>query len=289
MSAGRGSGGSQAYRYHLLRAASARYRRDPAALDAAELAAVASRAEEALALERRVLATPEAAAVSISQGQLAEALTEIAARYATPDEMADDLARNGLDEAALTEAVRRELTFDAVLRRIGADQPPVSEEELLGVYEAAPERFTRPERRVARHILITINEDFAENRRPAVRQRLAAVATQLAEQRQDFGELARRHSECPTALEGGRLGALTRGQLYPQLDAVLFALDEGAVSDPVESDLGLHLLLCERIEPARAVGFDEVRDALRARLSERRRRAAQQAWLAALPAAGVSG
>jgi len=165
----------------------------------------------------------------------------------------------------------------------------VSEEELLGVYEAASERFSRPERRVARHILITINEDFAENRRPAVRQRLAAVATQLAEQRQDFGELARRHSECPTALEGGRLGALTRGQLYPQLDAVLFALDEGAVSDPVESDLGLHLLLCERIEPARAVGFDEVRDALRARLSERRRRAAQQAWLAALPAAGVSG
>lgn len=289
MREGYGFGGaSRAYRYHLLRAASARYQRDPAGLDAEELVAAARQAEEALALERRVLATPEASRACVSQDQLDAALAEIAARYPNKTEMTDDLARNGLDEVALSEGVRRELTFDAVLQRVGADHRAVTDEEVYEFYEAAPERFTRPERRAARHILITVNEDFAENRRAAVLERMAAVATELEEQREDFAELARRHSECPTALEGGRLGILARGQLYPQLDAVLFALEEGAVSPPVESDLGLHLLLCERIEPARALRFDEVRDAIHTRLSERRRRATQQAWLSALPASPVS-
>ena len=39
-----------------------------------------------------------------------------------------------------------------------------------------------------------------------------------------FADLASRHSECPTALEGGRLGEVVPGQLFPSLDAALFAL-----------------------------------------------------------------
>jgi len=272
-----------AYRYHLLRAATARYQRAPARLEAGELAEIRRQAQRSLTLEGRVLATPEAAAVSPSQAELDAALAEIAERYADPAELADDLARNGLDEATLRAGLRRELTFDAVMRRIGANHAAVTDEEVVAFYEAAPERFRRPERRAARHILITINEGFVENQRPAAQARIDALEARLRERPQAFADLARRHSECPTALEGGRLGVLERGQLYPELDAVVFALDEGAVSAPVESQVGLHLLLCERIEPSCTLPLARVRDRIRAHLAERRRRAAQRAWLEGLP------
>jgi len=61
-----------------------------------------------------------------------------------------------------------------------------------------------------------------------------------------FADLALKHSECPTALQGGVLGIVPRGKLYPELDAVLFSLKVGAVSDIVESEIGFHLLLCKQ-------------------------------------------
>jgi peptidyl-prolyl cis-trans isomerase C len=73
-----------------------------------------------------------------------------------------------------------------------------------------------------------------------------------------------------------------RGQLYPQIDAVLFALEEGAISGIVESPIGFHLLLCERIQPARALPFQQVRERIRKALEQRRRRDTQRAWIAEL-------
>ena len=56
-----------------------------------------------------------------------------------------------------------------------------------------------------------------------------------------FAELALKHSECPTALQGGVLGIVPRGKLYPELDAVLFSIKAGEVSEIVESEIGFHL------------------------------------------------
>ena len=94
--------------------------------------------------------------------------------------------------------------------------------------------------------------------------------------------LAEAHSECPTALEQGLLGEVARGKLYPELEAVLFTLQEGHFGGPVETRLGFHLIFCERIHPAQAPPFTKVRDAIRTRLVERSRRDCQQAWLAGL-------
>ena len=75
---------------------------------------------------------------------------------------------------------------------------------------------------------------------------------------------------------------MVRGHLYPAVDAALFTLDEGAMSDIVESPMGLHLLICERIHPARALAFNQVRERIHSALEQRRRRDAQRTWIAEL-------
>jgi peptidyl-prolyl cis-trans isomerase SurA len=59
----------------------------------------------------------------------------------------------------------------------------------------------------------------------------------------DFAELARRHSQdAGTASQGGDLGLVRRGQFVSEFESAVFALQEGQLSDIVETQFGLHLI-----------------------------------------------
>lgn len=270
------------YRYHLLRAAQERFGRNPGAHDPEQRAQAHRQADRTLELEELVLASREARGLVLAPGQLDAAVAEIARRYPDAAALAEDLAANGLGEEGLRRALQRELVFDAVMTRVAARSPAPGELDLRLYYELNLDRFTRPEQRTVRQILITVNEGFPENSRDRALARTEQLAGRLAGSPQRFAVLARKHSECPSALEDGRLGTVGRGQLYPALDAVLFALPEGGVSGAVESELGFHLLRCERIHPALTVPFAKARERIDAMLRERQRRNCQKAWIGEL-------
>jgi len=91
-----------------------------------------------------------------------------------------------------------------------------------------------------------------------------------------------KHSECPTALEGGYLGKLPRGQLFPELEEVAFCLQPGEVSDIVQSPLGYHILYCQAAHAAGPVTFREAEPKIREHLMKRRTRMCQKVWLTEL-------
>jgi peptidyl-prolyl cis-trans isomerase C len=87
-------------------------------------------------------------------------------------------------------------------------------------------------------------------------------------------------------MQGGRLGEVKRGQLYEDLDRVLFNMQEGEVSDIIESEVGLHILYCEKIKPAKRTPLSKAYPRIRDHLQERHRRNCQKAWLADLQKVG---
>jgi peptidyl-prolyl cis-trans isomerase C len=270
------------YRYHLLRAAIERFQCDLVGLDAQRMAEVESQARRTFDLESLVLSSCEALDAVVPEQRIEDSLQELRGRYPDTDAFEEDMARNGLDEPAMRRALIRELTFDAVMQRVGTYAEPITEIDERLFYELHRERFETPEHRAARHILITVNDDYPENARDAARARIERIAADLKGHIERFGELARRYSECPTATQDGNLGLVRPGQLFPRLDQGLFGLQAGEVSEPLESDLGFHLLLCEGIEPARSVGFEQTQAKIRSALEQRRRREAQKDWIASL-------
>jgi peptidyl-prolyl cis-trans isomerase C len=273
---------SPVFSYHMLRNALSKYQKNLAQLDPAEYEAVYKSATKSFDLESLVIASKEAEGLVISNNQLEIAIQEVASRYETQDEFVDDLETNGLEIDGLRNALYRELVFDGVMQRVAARGADINELDIQLFYEMHHDRFQIPESRVARHILITINPEFPENTREAAYARMEEVIQKLAGRDNRFDHFAKRYSECPTAMEGGKLGEITRGQLYESLDAELFNMKLGEISPIIESDMGLHILYCEKIRPAKRIPLSKAAPRIRDILTERQRRNCQKAWLNSL-------
>lgn len=59
---------------------------------------------------------------------------------------------------------------------------------------------------------------------------------------EEFAELAREHSDCPSGRSGGDLGPFGRGMMVPEFDKASFELEVGDLSDVVETNFGYHLI-----------------------------------------------
>jgi nitrogen fixation protein NifM len=265
--------------YLALKAAHKLYGKGPDGLQAVEFARVHKMAQQQHDLEARVLVATEARDAVVPQASLNAALDEIRNRYPNEEEFIEDLARNGLDEDGYATAMERELKVEAILEKVGTRAAKVSDVDVELYYQYHPDQFRRPETRLARHILITINETIADNTRTAAHQRIESIAARLAKEPQRFEEQALKHSECPTALQGGTLGELPRGKLFPELDKTLFELQVGEVSGVLESELGFHVLRCDAITAAGVLSFDQAKPHIRKLMEQKRKRVCQQAWV----------
>ena len=265
--------------YQEFKAAQSLYRKAPRLLSEQERAHVRQIAARQYAIEARVLESEEARGVCVPDATLTAAQREIRGRYQDEAEFAADLMANGLTEAGLREALRRDLAVEAVLERVSSGASRVSDVELEIFYHLHRDRFMRPERRSARQILITINDRFPENRRDAALTRIREIRDQLRLSPDRFAEQAMKHSECPTALQGGLLGEYQLGQMFPELERMLFSLDAGQVSDVAETHLGFHLLRCDAIVDAKLAPFPQAAPRIREILQRRRAQLCQRAWV----------
>ncbi len=265
--------------YLALKAAQKIYGKVPDALSPADFERVQNMAQQQHKLEARVLTTPEARDVMVPHSTLEAAMQEIRGRYAGEEEFVSDLARNGLDESSFAAALEREMKVEAVLEKVATQAARVSDMDVELYYQYHPEQFRRPETRLARHILITVNESIAENTRAEAGKRIAIIQARLTREPQRFEEQALKHSECPTALDGGKLGDLPRGKLFPELDKALFELKAGEVSGVLESELGFHVLRCDAITEAGVLDYDQAKPHIRKLMEQKRKRVCQQAWM----------
>jgi peptidyl-prolyl cis-trans isomerase SurA len=126
----------------------------------------------------------------------------------------------------------------------------------------------------ARHILLKTNELVPE---AEAQRRLMGLKERL-DNKADFAELARAHSEDASSVRGGDLGWLFPGDTVPEFERAMDALEPGAVSTPVRTPFGWHLIQVQERrneDMSRERQRVEARRVLRARKSDE----SYQEWL----------
>lgn len=125
----------------------------------------------------------------------------------------------------------------------------VTDAALRKVYDEAIGQMKKEPEVRARHILVE-----AEDEAKAIVADLKKGA--------DFAELAKSKSKDPGAADGGDLGYFTKDQMVPEFSEVAFKLDKGALSDPVKSQFGWHVIKVEDKRERQPPEFDKVKDQL---------------------------
>jgi peptidyl-prolyl cis-trans isomerase C len=81
----------------------------------------------------------------------------------------------------------------------------------------------------ARHILVPNEAD-------------CNALKKMIEDGDEFAEIAKLHSKCPSGKQGGDLGEFSPGQMVKEFDEVVFSGEVGKVLGPVKTQFGYHLI-----------------------------------------------
>ncbi|MGH9536073.1 MAG: peptidyl-prolyl cis-trans isomerase, partial [Terriglobales bacterium] len=116
-------------------------------------------------------------------------------------------------------------------------------------YQAHLAQYTFPERVQLAHILLKTSGDSAAQLAQA-QQQAAKIEKQLRSGAK-FAALAKQHSQDDaTASQGGEIGWVTAGRLYPAVEKAAFALPAGQVSSVIATPYGLEILRVEAHQAA---------------------------------------
>lgn len=146
-----------------------------------------------------------------------------------------------------------------------ASAAKVKDEDVLNFYKENPDKFESGESVNASHILVATEEEAL------------AIYADIAAGNVSFEDAAKEHSTCPSKENGGSLGDFTKGQMVPEFDTAVFAMEVGEITKiPVKTQFGYHLIKLNSKKEASATPFEEVKDGIRAMLENEKQRAAYE-------------
>ncbi len=157
-----------------------------------------------------------------------------------------------------TEAFKRRQNYleDRSLRRAYFSEKigeAVTQEKLQSAYDEMVADFEPEEEVHARHILVESEEKASE------------IRTEI-EDGKAFADAASEYSTDGSAQRGGDLGFFSKGDMVPAFEETAFALDQGEVSEPVESQFGWHLIKLEERRQSSPPPFQQAAQQLRQQL-----------------------
>jgi peptidyl-prolyl cis-trans isomerase SurA len=175
------------------------------------------------------------------------------------DQMIQELAAQGFSLEGyhhfLTAQIRKARIIEAAIK----PQVTMAEEKLREYYQSHTENYLYPELRVSQ-ILIQVPTEATPTDLEQAKKKVKGVLESLGKGTA-FAEVASLNSDdTASAPSGGDLGFFKKGEMVPELEAVVFAMKKGEVSRVIQSSQGLLILKVTDIRKGSIAAFDEVKE-----------------------------
>ncbi len=219
--------------------------------------------------------------VTVEDVEIAEQMGEIMKKLGVKTEPELDVALKpqGVSVDGVKRRIRETLMVQKVVRRKVALRISVTEEEIDRYLQDNREKLETGLTFEARHMLFLPEPGRGEDGWEDAKRRAEEVHGLLLAGG-SFADLAKQHSEDGSRNEGGALGALKRGELAPEIETAILALQVGEVSRPFRSEVGYHLFKLERRESLAGEGLAQARNQIREILFREKYQARLKDWLA---------
>ena len=144
--------------------------------------------------------------------------------------------------------LKENLLSQFMIRQI-LEKITVSDEEAKEFYDNNQDYFVTKEQVRASHILVNDNEKADE-------------LFEKISNGENFEELAKEHSSCPSSSVGGDLNFFRKGQMVPEFEEAAFNLSIGEISKPVKTQFGYHIIKLTDKKDASVQDFENVKTSI---------------------------
>lgn len=145
------------------------------------------------------------------------------------------LAAQGISEADFRKELEKGARVNVLVNQACAHVADPTEDEVTAFYEAHKAEYVEPHQVLCQHILVKGSNDAALDKIKEIRER-------IVNDKADFAEEAKKHSDCPSGAQGGSLGWFGRGMMVPEFDKAAFEMKKGEVSGIVTTEFGYHII-----------------------------------------------
>ena len=206
--------------------------------------------------------------IEVTDKQVADRLEQIKKQYFGGDakKYEKQLKEQGLTDAQVRKDIRAQLIQEKIFEEVTKDTK-VTDKQIEDYYEKNKAQYSQPASRDVRHILVKTKAKADE------------LKAQL-DNGADFAALAKQYStDTGSKANGGKL-TISKGQTVAPFDATAFALKKNAISPPVKTEFGFHIIQAlGDVKAAKVTPLKDVKESIRQQLLQTEKNEQMTKWV----------
>jgi parvulin-like peptidyl-prolyl isomerase len=222
--------------------------------------------------EKILLLHAEERSLTVSDEELQKKMEEIQEGY-SPGGFEKALEMQGIHTDIWKETLKVRMILEKLIASEVNAGVSVSEKEAKDYYDSHKKEYTQ-------EIKVRVAQVFLRD------PELSAMILKRLKKGEDFAKVARENSMGLEASRGGDLGFIGRGVMPENIDAAIFSLPTGAISEVIKSPYGYHIFKVLEKE-GRKKTFSDIKDRVIADIRKQKEEQAYSRWFAGLKSRAV--
>ena len=246
------------------------------------------------------------AKIKVSKRDIANGLDTVKKRFASEAEYQSELKNNGLTAADFEKRIEEQLmVMKLIENEVKANIAKPSDAEAKALYDKVQSTLVQTtktpsgdanydalvnifirlssEQVRARHILIKVDKDASLAVKTEALNKAKKIRKEALVKDADFSALATKYSEDPGSKQrGGDLGYFAKGDMVPEFEKAAFAQNVGAISEPVLTNFGYHIIKVDEKKASKKMTFEETKNDLLDYIYRSNAEKKYESWLGSL-------